>query len=87
VLKGCCEGDTCTCVLPIMRGHISSTNALPQPLCLCCATYRVLVQAPPGAAEGSRSVSLTERFYCRPSDLFESLTDERRIRAYTQVIS
>ena len=43
------------------------------------------LQAPPGAAEGSRSVSLTERFYCRPSDLFEALTDERRIRAYTQV--
>ena len=32
-------------------------------------------------------MSLTERFYCRPSDLFESLTDERRIRAYTQVNS
>ena len=29
-------------------------------------------------------MSLTERFYCRPRDLFESLTDERRISAYTQ---
>ena len=46
---------------------------------------RSAAQGPPADKAGSRTVTLTERFYCRPPDLFEALTDERRISAYTQV--
>ena len=67
---------------------MSFTLAVP-PLCVHSTEYPAwyFCQAPPEAAAGTHSISLTERFYCRPSDLFESLTDERRIRAYTQVTS
>lgn len=44
----------------------------------------------PAAAPSSRdaaattTLKLTEKFYCRPSDLFEALTDRRKVMAFTQ---
>jgi activator of HSP90 ATPase len=36
------------------------------------------------AAEGGRSLSLTERYYCRPEDLFTCFMIEGKVRAFTQ---
>ncbi len=80
-------GDLCLVCAPQACEVSPQAHTLCRRFSICSVTRFVLVQAPPGAAEGSRSVSLTERFHCRPADLFESLTDERRIRAYTQVTS
>jgi activator of HSP90 ATPase len=42
--------------------------------------------APPPSAEahGFATITLTERFYCRPADIFEALTHPGRVRAFTQ---
>lgn len=32
----------------------------------------------------TQSLELTEKFYARPADIYEALTDERRLRAFTQ---
>ena len=41
--------------------------------------------APPSAdAHGVATITLTERFYCRPADIFEALTHPGRVRAFTQ---
>ena len=46
--------------------------------------------APKPSAPSSKGAStmttlkLTEKFYCRPSDLFEALTDPRKVMAFTQ---
>ena len=39
------------------------------------------------AASGgdTHSISIEERFYCRPDDLYQALTDQRRVQVYTQV--
>ena len=35
-------------------------------------------------ASGTRTITLTERFFCRPADIFEALTVAGRVKAYTQ---
>lgn len=36
------------------------------------------------ATTATTTLMLTEKFYCRPSDLFEALTDPRKVMAFTQ---
>ena len=45
-----------------------------------------LLQATSAAGAGqTHSISITDKFYCRPRDLYEALTGQGRVRAYTQV--
>ena len=37
-----------------------------------------------GDAAATTTLKLTEKFYCRPSDLFEALTDPRKVMAFTR---
>ncbi|GFR40180.1 hypothetical protein Agub_g737, partial [Astrephomene gubernaculifera] len=37
-----------------------------------------------GSGSGGRSISITERFHCRPSDIYECFTVEGRVCAFTQ---
>lgn len=39
---------------------------------------------PAEPVDGKATIKLTERFYCRPSDMFEALTVTGRVRAFTQ---
>lgn len=39
---------------------------------------------PPPPDEATATIRLTERFFCRPADIFEALTSTARMRAFTQ---
>jgi len=39
---------------------------------------------PPEPVDGKATISLTERFYCRPVDVFDAFTQPARVRAFTQ---
>ena len=43
-----------------------------------------LAAKPSGEAHGFATITQTERFYCRPDDIFEALTHPGRVRAFTQ---
>jgi hypothetical protein len=61
---------------------ISFTERLYPILCLPICV-RLVQQA---LVSGStQSISFTERLYARPEDIFECFTDERRMKAFTQV--
>lgn len=63
-------------------GAQSSVAAVPAPKAAVPAAAPKPKAATPSG--DSHSISITERFYCRPDDLYQALTDERRVQAYTQ---
>jgi activator of HSP90 ATPase len=50
-------------------------------------TESIKIQAPapkPKVKEGFKTITVTEKFYCRPRDLYEILLDENRWKGFTQ---
>lgn len=37
-----------------------------------------------GGKTGTKSIKMTQKFYCRARDVYETLLDERRVKAFTQ---
>lgn len=73
---------------PAPAAPAPAAAAAPKP---AAAAAAAAAPAPPastssskGATSATTTLKLTEKFYCRPSDLFEALTDARKIMAFTQ---
>ena len=63
----------------------AAAAAAPKPAAAAAATAAAPSSTTSSSKDAATStLKLTEKFYCRPSDLFEALTDPRKVMAFTQ---
>ena len=69
---------------PAAGAAAPSAEAAPPPAAAKAKPAAAKPALPAEPVDGKATIKLTERFYCRPMDLFEALTVTGRVRAFTQ---